>query len=211
MSSMDLTDPRFIKAMSHPLRVRLLAMLRERTSSPRDLAAAVGHPLGVVSYHVRTLQRLGLVELVDETTVRGAVQHHYRALPPPTVTDETWAQASSMAKQAAVGSTLQIIGEYAAASAAAGGFDRGDAHITRTSMRLDPQGWSELSRACMALLDDADEIAARAKRRLAEDPHREASDAGFVMMLFDSVRLSDSDPVAQAAMRGVRQPAGAPE
>ena len=41
---------------------------------------------GTVAYHVRTLLQLGLIELVDETRVRGAVEHHYRAVPRPTVT-----------------------------------------------------------------------------------------------------------------------------
>ena len=99
--------------MSHPLRVRILAMLDERQASPNQLAGWLGASLGTVAYHVRTLLQLGLIELVDETRVRGAVEHHYRAIARPTVTAEAWAQASPIAKQAAVGSSLEVIGEYA--------------------------------------------------------------------------------------------------
>ena len=69
-------DPRLVKAMSHPLRVRILAMLDERKASPNQLAGWLGASLGTVAYHVRTLEQLALIELVDETRVRGAVEHH---------------------------------------------------------------------------------------------------------------------------------------
>ena len=81
-------DRRFVNAMSHPLRVRILAMLDERQASPNQLAGWLGASLGTVAYHVRTLLQLGLIELVDETRVRGAVEHHYRAVARPTVSAE---------------------------------------------------------------------------------------------------------------------------
>src|SRR5690349_17392647 len=141
-------DPRYVKAMSHPLRVRILAMLGERRSSPRELAELLGAPLGTTAYHVRTLERLQLIELVAERPVRGAIEHYYRATKRPTVSDEAWAQAGAMAKQAAVGATLQTIDDYARLSAAAGGFDRADAQLNRRLVRLDAKGFAELSKAC---------------------------------------------------------------
>lgn len=66
------------KALSHPLRARLLTLLVTE-SSPSDLALIVGEPLGNVSYHVRELDRLGCIELVRTTPRRGALEHHYRA------------------------------------------------------------------------------------------------------------------------------------
>src|SRR5439155_8996593 len=169
----NIDDPRFVKAFSHPLRVRILAMLQERTATPVELADWLGSRLGTVAYHVRTLHQLGLIELVDETRVRGAVAHHYRAKERPRISDEAWGEATPIAKQAAVGAALQTIDEYARASAAAGGFDRPDAHISRLRMELDPQGWKELAEAAAGLLGQAQEIEARAKERIAADPHAE--------------------------------------
>jgi DNA-binding transcriptional ArsR family regulator len=188
-------DPRYVKAMSHPLRVRILARLGERTASPNELAEWLDAPLGTVAYHVRTLRRLGLIELRRETRVRGAVQHHYRALPRPLLTDDAWAAAPPIAKQALVGSTLQVIDEHARASAAAGGFDHADAHITRTLLHLDEDGWQELSRACTRLLEEVERIEADASDRLAHDPdgHRERQ-TGLVMMLFEATRLAGDEP-----------------
>ena len=131
-----------MRALSHPLRVRILAILEERTASPLELSRILRAELGVVAYHVRTLHRLGLIHLERETKVRGATQRHYRARERPRISDEAWAKAPPVAKQALIDATLQQIHDYARGSNASGGFDRADAHITRTAMRLDREGWS---------------------------------------------------------------------
>lgn len=187
----NIDDPRYVKAMSHPLRVRILAMLDERKASPNQLAGWLYASLGTVAYHVRTLEQLGLIELVDETRVRGAVEHHYRAKARPNVTVEGWAQAPPIAKQAAVGSSLDVIGEYARVSAAAGGFDRSDAQLRRVLLRLDAKGFQQLSKACDKLLEQAEKIEASAAERIARDPHQEGiTEAGLGLLLFEAVRLS---------------------
>ncbi len=204
----NIDDPRFVKAMSHPLRVRILAMLDERKASPNQLAGWLGASLGTVAYHVRTLEHLGLIELVDETRVRGAVEHHYRARERPNVTAEGWAQAPPIAKQAAVGSSLDVIADYARASAAAGGFDRQDAQLRRALVRLDAKGFVQLSKACDKLLEQAEKIEAAAAERIAKDPHADdIVEAGLGLMLFDAVRLSgtqETDGRKTAARRTSR-------
>jgi DNA-binding transcriptional ArsR family regulator len=189
----SIDDPRFVKAMSHPLRVRILAMLSERKSSPRELAELLGATLGTTAYHVRTLERLGLIELVDERPVRGAIEHYYRATKRPGLTDSAWTQATPIARQAAVGSDLQVIDEYARTSAAAGGFDREDAHLARRAVRLDAKGFAALSRACVKLLEQADKIEADSAARLAKDPGGDtAVEAGIGVLLFEAVRLTEA-------------------
>ena len=75
------SEPHAVKALAHPLRVRALAILTEREASPSELAEELDEPLGNVSYHVRLLHDLGLIELVRTTPRRGAIEHHYRARP----------------------------------------------------------------------------------------------------------------------------------
>ena len=77
----DSSEPHVVKALAHPLRVRALAILTEREASPSELADELDEPLGNVSYHVRLLHDLGLIELVGTTPRRGAIEHHYRARP----------------------------------------------------------------------------------------------------------------------------------
>ena len=203
----SIDDPRYVKAMSHPLRVRILAILQERTASPVELAQVLEGTLGTVSYHVRTLHQLGLIELVDETRVRGAVEHHYKARARPKVSDEAWEQAPPIAKQAAVGSSLQMIDDYARASAAAGGFDHADAALIRLSMTLDAKGWQQLAKACKRLLRAGPahrgrrERAPRARRPTREEP----IDVGLVMMMFEAIALGEAiDGADRRHRRGSR-------
>jgi DNA-binding transcriptional ArsR family regulator len=206
----SIDDPRYVKAMSHPLRVRILAMLDERKASPNQLSGWLGATLGTVAYHVRTLEHLGLIELVDETRVRGAVEHHYRAKERPLVTADGWAQAPPIAKQAAVGSSLDVIAEYSKASAAAGGFDRADAQLRRALVRLDARGFAQLSKACDKLLEQAQKVEEAAAGRIAKDPHAEdVVEVGLGVLLFEAVRLSgngdaESDGAREIVSRGRR-------
>ena len=187
----NIDDPRYVKAMSHPLRVRILALLDERAASPVELAGWLGAKLGTTAYHVRTLERIGLIELVRETRVRGAVEHHYRAKERPTVSDEAWAAAPPIVKQAAVSASLETIGAYTRAASAAGGFDHGNSHLTHNELQLDSRGVNELSRACVRILAQVDRIEEAATERLQLNPHvGETKEIALVMMLFEAARLT---------------------
>ena len=201
----SIDDPRYVKAMSHPLRVRILAILMERKASPVELAQVLEGTLGTVSYHVRTLHQLGLIELVGETRVRGAVEHHYKAKSRPEITDEAWEKAPPIAKQAAVGSSLQMIDDYARASAAAGGFDHGDAALIRVSMKLDAKGWQQLAKACKRLYEQAQRIEADARERRDGGAPDEEIDVGLVMMMFEAIALGEAiDGADRRHRRGSR-------
>ena len=202
----DIDDPRYVKALSHPLRVRILAMLQERTASPSQLSEWLGATLGTTAYHVRSLHQLGLIELADETRVRGAIEHHYRAGNRPMVSDDAWAQAPPIAKQAAVGSALQMVDEYARKSAAEGGFDRAEAHLSRTSLKLDAKGWDQLNKACLKFVEQVEKIDAAGRKRQEKHPHQdEVGDAAVVLMAFEAERLSGREPEPKRK-RGSRRP-----
>ena len=200
----NIDDPRYVKAISHPLRVRILAMLQERTASPSQLSEWLGATLGTTAYHVRALHKLGLIELADETRVRGAIEHHYRAGKRPMVSEEAWEQAPPIAKQAAIGSTLQVVDEYARRSAAAGGFDRAEAHLSRTALELDAKGWEQLSKACLKFVEQVEKIELGSKERAAKKPHEEpVAAAAVVLMAFEAARLSGEE---EKPKRGSRRP-----
>lgn len=84
-------------------------MLDAGEASPKELAFELGEKLGNVSYHVRILARLGLIELVRETPRRGAVEHHYRSVPRPEAVlnvDLRLSPAGWKAAEAALGDFL---------------------------------------------------------------------------------------------------------
>lgn len=199
---LDITDPRIVRALAHPLRVRLLALLEERTASPRDLAAELGLPIPNVSYHVRTLERLGLVELVAQTSNRGAVKHHYRAVGRPVFTDRAWSNAPSLAKQAVIGAALSQVSDDVNAAAEAGGFDRGDIHFSRSPMLVDRIGWAEASQELERVLRRLEQIAKSSEERLQAQGHGDDSQrAMVVMMLFES----EDVPVRTATRKSPRR------
>lgn len=70
------------RANTHPLRVSIMEVLNldgGRILSPKDLSLELQAPLSTVNYHVTELRRCGLLEVVDEQQVRGAIEHFYRA------------------------------------------------------------------------------------------------------------------------------------
>lgn len=71
------------RANTHPLRVSILEVLSldgGRTLSPKDLSLELQAPLSTVNYHVTELAKTGLLELIGERQVRGAIEHFYHAI-----------------------------------------------------------------------------------------------------------------------------------
>lgn len=182
-----LTDPDVAKALAHPLRVRLLALFEEGTASPTQLADVTGANLPRVSYHVRRLAAVGLIELVRTEPRRGAVEHYYAAVRPPVIAGETWAALPAAVRTATVGTTLQQLRDDLNAAVPDGGFDRADVQLARVPLRVDEQGWRELAGRMAALLEDVEAIARSSEARLARNGGDGAIDAVSALMLFERV------------------------
>jgi len=61
--TVNLTDPRAMRALAHPTRLRLVALLRrEGPLTATGAAAVLGESSGSCSFHLRQLARYGLVE-----------------------------------------------------------------------------------------------------------------------------------------------------
>src|SRR4051795_4839182 len=143
-------DQRIMKALSHPLRVRMLTLLNQKVSSPSELAHDLDEPLGNVSYHMRFLADLKMVKLVRTEPRRGAVEHYYQALEPPQVSGDDWAQLPASLRRTLSDGVVGQIAKDLSGAAKSGGFDRENMHVSRHAMVLDQEGWDELS----ALLTD---------------------------------------------------------
>ena len=96
-----LLPPAHFKALANPLRIEALAILTERKASPKELAKVFRAKLPSVSYHVKVLEKYGLIEEVEKIPRRGAVEHFYetvdpRGLPPglvrPLIVDDLGAR-----------------------------------------------------------------------------------------------------------------------
>lgn len=196
MAELDISidDPNYLKALAHPSRIRILGMLREGQASPVQLAQRLEQSLGSVAYHVRKLHSLGLIELVDTRPRRGATEHFYRAHRTPRFSDGAWERLEPIAKQRLLTAMLAQIGEYVNGSAATGGFDRGNANISRIALKADEKGWNQLARATSKWLVEIDRIESSIKKRTAKTPDHQLLDVGLVLLLFEAAPLSARQP-----------------
>jgi DNA-binding transcriptional ArsR family regulator len=167
-SRSDELDPRIVRALSHPVRHRVLVALNERTASPKELAAELGEPLGNVSYHTRVLAQLGCIELVSTAQRRGALEHYYRAVMRPYFDDAAWARIPLSTRRALFDQDLERLWSHAAEAASAGGFDHPRAHVSWTALDLDEKGLNALADVLGAALERALEIQGESAGRQVE-------------------------------------------
>src|SRR3954462_4249951 len=158
-------DESLLRAISHPLRHRLLGMLDGRTASPNQLARELDLPLGRVSYHIRLLHDLGAIELVSTEPRRGALEHFYRAVTTVWFSEADWQKLPRAARRGILGQNLQHIFTSVTADADGGGFDHQAAVVLRAPLELDETGLDELSALLRDSIERAREINARAAER----------------------------------------------
>ncbi len=186
----DVTDPRVVKALAHPLRVRILSMLDESVLSPSEISEQIDVPIGNVSYHIRQLVDLGMIKLVRETPRRGAVEHHYSAEARPMITDEAWSKAPEIVRQAMVGAALEESAQAVNAAALSGGFSADGAHLSRIPSPVDARGWKEMSKELAKTMERLQRIAEASQARLKASDHDGEQHATAVMMLFQDMPVA---------------------
>jgi DNA-binding transcriptional ArsR family regulator len=185
--TMDLVDPRLAKALSHPMRTRILAILNERVASPNEISEMIDERLPNVSYHVRALLDLGCIELVSTAQRRGAIEHYYRAIVRPFFTDRDWKKLPRSGRQAISDVGLQMIWEDVSDAIKEGTFEtRSDRHLSRSALELDETGWRELSKLLASVLEEAERIESRSAERLKDGPEQEALPTRMVIMHFEA-------------------------
>ncbi len=69
-----------IKALSNPERARILTLLIERPGTAKQVADWIEGTRGRVHYHIKELEKAGLVELVAKVEKGGVVEKYYRAV-----------------------------------------------------------------------------------------------------------------------------------
>jgi DNA-binding transcriptional ArsR family regulator len=143
-----------VKGLSHPLRAKCLDVLAQRVASPREISEVLDEDLSNVSYHVRVLGELGLIELVGEEPVRGAVAHFYKAVERPLFSAAEAEKIPLEVQKAFTAHGWDLLIEDATEALEAGTFNsRPDWHLTRTPLLVDSEGFARLSKAMDELLE----------------------------------------------------------
>ncbi len=186
----DISDPRVVKALNHPLRVEILRAIEVERASPVELSRRLEAPLGVVSYHVRVLADLGLIKLVKRTPRRGAVEHHYEAKAPVLLDDNVWKALPKAARRARNAPLLAQAGEAVDKAVTSGAFDAETAHLSLSTSSLDEKGRADLAAELSKVAERVEKIAEASAKRAATagsaDADSPAPETTIVLMAFDS-------------------------
>jgi DNA-binding transcriptional ArsR family regulator len=190
--TLDLVDPRIAKALSHPMRARILGILNEKVASPNEIAEQIDERLPNVSYHVRALLDLDCIELVRTAQRRGAIEHYYRAVVRPFFSDRDWKRLPRSGRQAISDVALQIIWEDVSEAIQAGTFEeRPDRHLSHNALVLDEQGWNDMTELFACMLADLERIGAASASRLSQSGE-EGINSKAVLMHFEAPSAAES-------------------
>jgi len=178
----ELSDPAALRALAHPLRIRLVALLRrEGTLTASEAGRRLGESSGSTSYHLRQLERYGLVE---EAEARRGRERPWRA----TALYTSWPAAPESEELAEASLVLDrfVVHRYA---------ERLSEWIERR--RAEPREWVEASafgdsllyldvHELAALRDELQALAERYLDRIADPALRPpgARPVGFVQIAF---------------------------
>jgi hypothetical protein len=160
-------DRRLIKALHHPVREHILAVLSERAASPVEIGDEID--LDVTAFHkqVEFLEELDLIELVGEGPVRGATEHFYRAKPSIVFDDRAWELAPDSFRWDFDAKILQALLRNVAKSFKDGTFNaRPDRHMTWMPLVLDAKGWREAMKLLAKTMRQLLAISRRSDERL---------------------------------------------
>jgi DNA-binding transcriptional ArsR family regulator len=73
MTEIDLADPQMLRALAHPIRLRILDVLRDQGSSAAtatEISAVIGESVASCSYHLRILAKYGFVRPAEHRAGR---------------------------------------------------------------------------------------------------------------------------------------------
>lgn len=69
-----------VKALTHPLRQRILERFADKTQTTKQVADELGEKPTRLYHHVATLERAGLIRLVETRPKRGTTEKYYTAV-----------------------------------------------------------------------------------------------------------------------------------
>jgi DNA-binding transcriptional ArsR family regulator len=137
-------DPRLIKALGHPVREHLLAVLNERIASASEIGDELGAEVSSFYHHIEELERLECIERVASRRRRGASEHFFRARRTVFFDDAAWQALPNSLKDDSMVNSAQLIADDMAGSIDAKTFSaRSETHVSWSPCLFDAQGWDE--------------------------------------------------------------------
>jgi DNA-binding transcriptional ArsR family regulator len=165
-----------VRAISAPLRQRILEKLIEQTMTAKQVAVALGENPTKLYHHVQVLEALGLIELVRTEQKRGTTEKYYHAIAESYTIDEQLMAGMAQSTEgldtfdSAIKGIFAVTQDEIRASLAAKLFDPNDkltsGRIIRSFFRASPKQIAALNKklsawveACEAADDKDGELA----------------------------------------------------
>jgi hypothetical protein len=140
-------EKQLYRLLKNPNLLEVLVVLIERRASPSELAGILKKKLPKMIYCVEQLEKMQMIELVDTERRRGQMAHVYRSVLRPIWKSEEWAELSQDERQKYSSWAMQLFLRDVAIAWAGGTFQaRIDSHTSRSPLRVDEQGWSDINK-----------------------------------------------------------------
>jgi DNA-binding transcriptional ArsR family regulator len=137
-------DARLMKALSHPMRVQIMAELNmpDIITSPSKFSKKFDLGLSKVNYHFEELRKFGCLEIAEERPVRGSTEHFYRASKRILFHSDEWSSLPEIFKNSIAARALCDFLHVSREAIEAGTFAaRDDSQFCWATIRVDERGW----------------------------------------------------------------------
>jgi DNA-binding transcriptional ArsR family regulator len=163
-------DQDLVRALAHPMRVRILEALQGHTASPTELARDFRESLGVVSYHANALLDVKCIEQVRTQPKRGTIEHFYTARPRSFIGDQDWRKAPLSVRGGVTSEAIRTFIDKVGAAIDADTIDsREDTTLNWMPMTVDEKGWREAAEILDRTRRELMTVAAESRERLGGD------------------------------------------
>lgn len=184
----DAEHIQLLKALAHPIRLDLMGVLSYGAISPKKFSEHRNEPISNLTYHFRTLEEMGFIELVQTRPVRGSVEHIYRRIRQVVFSDRDWLVMPDEVRQIVASTTLRhLIGRMTEALQGGTLTARANAHISWRPLMLDEQGWTEVTEILWATFKAVTKAEQRAGKRMSQSGE-EGFEATVALAGFESPR-----------------------
>jgi DNA-binding transcriptional ArsR family regulator len=162
-------DQDLVRALAHPMRVRILEALQGRTASPTELAREFLESLGVVSYHANALPEVECIEQVRTQPKRGTIEHFYTARPRSFIGHPDWRSVPVSVRGGVTGEAIRTFVAKIGAAVDADTIDsREDTTLNWMPMVVDDRGWRETAEILDRALRELMSVATDSRVRLGD-------------------------------------------
>lgn len=181
-------------AVGHHARFDALTVFNEGVASPKEVAEVIGVSINMAGHHIKILREEDCIELVRTEPRGGALEHFYRAVRRPELSDEEWEVLPAEDKRKIVATIIRnLIAE--ALSAIRSGKMIADRFLRLSwkSMNLDAQARQEVADEQRESLERLKKIEIDAAQRMVESGEKGVSTVVAVLGFTRSRNVPPSD------------------